>query len=57
MKTLSTPATKEARHAQDEIAALLSVIPGLGHIYKGFMRLAFFGCFSECHSQSGSASY
>ena len=35
MKTLSTPATKEARHAQDEIAALLSVIPGLGHIYKG----------------------
>ena len=35
MKTLSTPVTKEARHAQNEIAALLSIIPGLGHIYKG----------------------
>ena len=36
MKTLSTtPVTKEVRHANDEIAALLSIIPGLGHIYKG----------------------
>jgi hypothetical protein len=25
----------EARHAHSEIAALLSIIPGLGHIYKG----------------------
>ena len=35
MKTLSTPVSHEARHAQNEIAALLSIIPGLGHIYKG----------------------
>lgn len=35
MKTLSTPLSKESRHAHDEIAALLSIIPGLGHIYKG----------------------
>jgi hypothetical protein len=35
MKTLSTPVSNEARHAHNEIAALLSFIPGLGHIYKG----------------------
>jgi TM2 domain-containing membrane protein YozV len=35
MKTLSTPLSREARHAHNEIAALLSIIPGLGHIYKG----------------------
>ena len=35
MKTLSTPVSNEARHAHNEIAALLSIIPGLGHIYKG----------------------
>ena len=35
MKTLSTPVSREERHAHDEIAALLSILPGLGHIYKG----------------------
>ena len=35
MKTLSTPVSNEARHAHNEIAALLTIIPGLGHIYKG----------------------
>jgi len=35
MKTLSTPLSREARRANNEIAALLSIIPGLGHIYKG----------------------
>ena len=35
MKTLLTPVSNEARHANNEIAALLSIIPGLGHIYKG----------------------
>jgi hypothetical protein len=35
MNTLSTPVSTEARHAHNEIAALLSIIPGLGHIYKG----------------------
>jgi hypothetical protein len=35
MKTLSTPVSREAQYAHNEIAALLSIIPGLGHIYKG----------------------
>jgi hypothetical protein len=35
MHTLSTPLSKEQKHAHDEIAALLSIVPGLGHIYKG----------------------
>lgn len=35
MKTLSTPVSREVRHAHNEIAALLSIVPGLGHIYKG----------------------
>ena len=35
MKTLSTPVSREAQHAHNEIAALLSIVPGLGHIYKG----------------------
>ena len=35
IKTLSPPVSSEARHAHNEIAALLSIIPGLGHIYKG----------------------
>lgn len=35
MKTLSIPLSKEAKHANDEVAALLSIVPGLGHIYKG----------------------
>jgi hypothetical protein len=47
MKTLSTPVSNEARHAQNEIAAVLSIIPGLGHIYKGHYEVGllwmFFG--------------
>ena len=35
MHTLSTPLSKEQKHAHDEIAAVLSIVPGLGHIYKG----------------------
>src|SRR5437868_4220269 len=35
MKTLATAVSREAQHAHTEIAALLSIIPGLGHIYKG----------------------
>ena len=35
MKTLSTAVSREARQAHNEIAALLSIIPGFGHIYKG----------------------
>jgi hypothetical protein len=35
MHTLSTPLSKEEKHAHNEIAAVLSIVPGLGHIYKG----------------------
>jgi hypothetical protein len=35
MNTLSTPLSKEEKHAHNEIAAVLSIVPGLGHIYKG----------------------
>jgi len=35
MNTLSTPLSKEQKHAHDLVAALLSIVPGLGHIYKG----------------------
>ena len=35
MKTSSMPLSKEAKHANNEIAAVLSIVPGLGHIYKG----------------------
>jgi len=30
MRTLSTPLSKEEKHAHNEIAALLSIVPGLG---------------------------
>ena len=35
MHTSSKPITKEAKHAHNKIATLLSIVPGLGHIYKG----------------------
>jgi hypothetical protein len=45
VKTLSTPLTKDERHAHDEIAAVLSIVPGLGHIYKGHYPAGFFWMF------------
>jgi hypothetical protein len=45
MQTLSTTVSKEERHAHDEIAALLSVIPGLGHIYKGHYEVGLLWMF------------
>ena len=35
MQTIATRLTKEEKHAHNEIAAALSIVPGLGHIYKG----------------------
>jgi hypothetical protein len=35
MQTISKRLTKEEKHAHDEISAALSIVPGLGHIYKG----------------------
>jgi hypothetical protein len=45
MRTLSTPLSKEEKHAHNEIAALLSIVPGLGHIYKGHYEAGFFWMF------------
>ena len=45
MNTLTVPLKKEARHAQDEIAAILSILPGLGHIYKGHYAAGFLWMF------------
>jgi hypothetical protein len=45
MNTLSTPLTKEEKHAHNEIAAVLSIMPGLGHIYKGHYEMGFLWMF------------
>ena len=45
MHTLSTPLSKEQKHAHDEIAAVLSIVPGLGHIYKGHYEAGFLWMF------------
>ena len=45
MRTLSTPLTKEEKHAHNEIAAVLSIVPGLGHIYKGHYKMGFLWMF------------
>jgi hypothetical protein len=42
MHTLSTPLSKEEKHAHNEIAAVLSIVPGLGHIYKGHYEMGLF---------------
>ncbi len=45
MHTLSTPLSKEEKHAHNEIAALLSIVPGLGHIYKGHYEMGLIWMF------------
>jgi hypothetical protein len=45
MHTLSMPLSKEEKHAHDEIAALLSIVPGLGHIYKGHYEMGLLWMF------------
>ena len=42
MRTLSTPLTKEEKHAHNEIAALLSSGTGRGHIYKCYYEMGLF---------------
>jgi hypothetical protein len=42
MQTLLTPLSKEEKHAHNEIAAVLSIVPGLGHIYKGHYEMGVF---------------
>jgi hypothetical protein len=45
VNTLSTPLSREAEHAQNAIAALLSIVPGLDHIYKGHFEAGFLWMF------------
>ena len=45
MNTLSTPLSRVSMHAHNEIAALLSIVPGLGHIYKGHYEAGFLWMF------------
>lgn len=41
MNTLSLQPSKEGVKAENEIAAILSIVPGLGHIYKGHYTAGF----------------
>lgn len=47
MNTITIPPTPQVINAENKIAALLSVVPGLGHIYKGHLAAGliwmFFG--------------
>jgi hypothetical protein len=45
MKAVSMPLSKEQKHAHDLIAGVLSVVPGLGHIYKGHYEAGFLWMF------------
>jgi hypothetical protein len=45
VKTLSAPLSKEEKHAHNEIAAVLTIVPGLGHIYKGHYEMGFLWMF------------
>ena len=45
MHTLSTRLTKQEKHAHNEIAAVLSIVPGLGHIYKGHYEMGLMWMF------------
>ena len=41
MNALSIRPSKDVIKAENEIAALLSIVPGLGHIYKGHYAAGF----------------
>jgi TM2 domain-containing membrane protein YozV len=41
MNKLYAPVSEELVNAENDIAALLSIIPGLGHIYKGHYGAGF----------------
>jgi hypothetical protein len=45
VNTISTPPSMEVVKAENAIAALLSVVPGLGHIYKGHLAAGFIWMF------------
>lgn len=45
MSAISIPPTKDVLNAENATAALLSVVPGLGHIYKGHFAGGFLWMF------------
>src|SRR5712691_4494040 len=45
MNTLSTVPRAGIVNAENEIAALLSIVPGLGHVYKGHFAAGFIWMF------------
>ena len=58
MQTLSTPLTKEEKHAHNEIAALLSIVPGLGtHLQRPLRDGSSLDVPRNADSPYSSASY
>jgi len=45
MNTIAIPPRPEVAGAENKIAALLSIVPGLGHIYKGHLAAGFIWMF------------
>jgi TM2 domain-containing membrane protein YozV len=45
MNTISTPPSAQVLGAENKIAALLSIVPGLGQIYKGHYAAGFIWMF------------
>ena len=45
MNTVSLPISKEVVDAENAIAAVLTIVPGLGHIYKGHYAAGFIWMF------------
>ena len=45
MNTIAIPQRPDVTGAENKIAALLSIVPGLGHIYKGHLGAGFIWMF------------
>ena len=45
MNTIAVPPRPEVVGAENRIAALLTIVPGLGHIYKGHLAAGFIWMF------------
>lgn len=45
MNTIAVPPRPEVIGAENRIAALLTIVPGLGHIYKGHLAAGFIWMF------------
>lgn len=45
MNTLSAPLSRESIHAHNMIASVLTIVPGLGHVYKSHFATGFLWMF------------